>query len=117
MTDQGIVNRLILEADNHAAARDRLYMECARLTKAVEDLVEKLASASQERQHAVAALSEQVDTTRSERDEARREVCRDEALIRLERGRVPWDSEEVVRIATEVSVERGWDCFKENSNV
>lgn len=72
MTDQGIVNRLILEADNRAAARDRLYMECARLTKAVEGLVEKLASASQERQHAVAALSEQVDTTRSERDEARR---------------------------------------------
>jgi hypothetical protein len=51
-----------------------------------------------------------------ERDEARRRACRDEALIRLERGRVHRDSEEVVRMAKEISVERGWDCFKENTD-
>lgn len=51
-----------------------------------------------------------------ERDEARREVCRDEAIIRLQRHHVHRDSEEVVRMAKEISVERGWDCFKENIN-
>lgn len=104
MTDQGIVNRLILEADNHAAARDRLYMECARLTKAVEDLVEKLASASQERQHAVAALSEQVDTMRAERDELRREVCE---------LATPG---ETIGAAYLYADSRGWDCYKKDTN-
>lgn len=50
-----------------------------------------------------------------ERDEARREVCKDEAIIRLQRNRVHRDSEEVVLVAKEISVERGWDCFKEAS--
>lgn len=106
MTDQGIVNRFILEADNHAAARDRLYMECARLTKAVEDLVEKLASASQERQHAVAALSEQNDTLRSERDEARREVCE----LRCN------PPERFIGLPHELAKINKWDCYKEDTN-
>ena len=116
MTDQGIVNRLILEADNHAAARDRLYMECARLTKAVEDLVEKLASASQERQHAVAALSEQVDTVRAERDEARRMYCEGVILHgtahRFDANGVP----EEITDAKEFARTLRWDCYKENTN-
>lgn len=63
-------------------------------------------------------------TLRKERDEARRELCaarrelcRNEAIIRLQRHRVHRDSEDVVGLAKEIAVERGWDCFKENSNV
>ena len=52
----------------------------------------------------------------NERDEARRAACKDEAIIRLQRHRVHRDSEEVARIAKEIAVERGWDCFKENNN-
>ena len=52
----------------------------------------------------------------AERDEARREVCRGEAMLRLQRNRVHRESEDVVRMAKEISVERGWDCFKENTN-
>ena len=49
-----------------------------------------------------------------ERDEARRELCRNEAIIRLQRNRVHRDSEDVVGMAKEIAVERGWDCFKDN---
>ena len=63
------------------------------------------------------------DALRAERDEARREVCaakrelcRDEAIIRLQRHRVHRDSEDVVGLAKEIAVERGWDCFKENTD-
>jgi hypothetical protein len=52
-----------------------------------------------------------------ERDEARRELCRNEAIIRLQRHRVHRDSEDVVGLAKEIAVERGWDCFKENADV
>ena len=58
-----------------------------------------------ERDHAVAALSEQIDTLTRERDEARREVCRDEAY-RL-------DPLEVFQTPQQVAKRRGWDCFKE----
>jgi hypothetical protein len=61
-------------------------------------------------------LAQRCRELEQERDEARRRACRDEALIRLERGRVHRDSEEVVRMAKEISVERGWDCFKENTD-
>ena len=54
-----------------------------------------------------------VDALR-ERDEARRELCRNEAIIRLQRNRVHRDSEDVVGMAKEIAVERGWDCFKDN---
>ena len=58
----------------------------------------------------------EVERLCAERDAARRELCRNEAIIRLQRNRVHRDSEEVVRITKEISVERGWDCFKENTN-
>lgn len=57
----------------------------------------------------------EIDRLTKERDEARRELCRSEAIIRLQRNRAHRDSEEVVRMAKEIAVERGWDCFKENS--
>jgi len=63
-------------------------------------------------------LSEKCRKMEKERDEARRELCaarrelcRNEAIIRLQRNRVHRDSEDVVGIAKEISVERGWDCF------
>ena len=36
-------------------------------------------------------------------------------IIRLQRNRVHRDSEDVVGLTKEISVERGWDCFKKNS--
>ena len=61
-----------------------------------------------------AAVVAQRDAARRELCAARRELCRDEAFIRLQRHRVHRDSEDVVGLAKEISVERGWDCFKEN---
>ena len=66
---------------------------------------------------ALAAWScREIDRITAERDEARRKVCRGEAMLRLQRNRVHRESEEVVRMAKEIAVERGWDCFKENTN-
>ena len=66
---------------------------------------------------ALAAWScREIDRITAERDEARREVCRGEAMLRLQRNRVHRESEEVVRMAKEIAVERGWDCFKENTD-
>ena len=61
-------------------------------------------------------LTEECRELEKERDEARRELCRNEAIIRLQRHRVHRDSEDVVGLAKEIAVERGWDCFKENTN-
>lgn len=58
----------------------------------------------------------EIEQLRKERDEARRAACKGEAIIRLQRNRVHRESEEVVLVAKEISVERGWDCFKENTN-
>ena len=52
----------------------------------------------------------------AELDAARREACRGEAMLRLQRHRVHRESEEVVRMAKEIAVERGWDCFKESND-
>ncbi len=67
--------------------------------------------------------ADEIERLRAERDEARRELCaarrelcRNEAIIRLQRNRVHRDSEDVVGLAKEIAVERGWDCFKENTN-
>jgi len=67
--------------------------------------------------------ADEIERLRKERDEARRELCaarrelcRNEAIIRLQRNRVHRDSEDVVGLAKEIAVERGWDCFKENTN-
>ena len=79
-----------------------------------------LDEAKAESLHAKSAMAEQIATLIRERDEARRELCaakrelcRNEAIIRLQRHRVHRDSEDVVGLAKEIAVERGWDCFKE----
>ena len=67
--------------------------------------------------HYINCAIKEIERLRKERDEARREVCRGEAMLRLQRNRVHRESEEVVRMAKEIAVERGWDCFKENTDV
>ena len=59
-------------------------------------------------------VTTQRDEARREVCAARRELCRNEAIIRLQRHRVHRDSEDVVGLAKEIAVERGWDCFKDN---
>ena len=62
----------------------------------------------------IARLRKERDGARRELCAARRELCRNEAIIRLQRHRVHRDSEDVVGLAKEIAVERGWDCFKDN---
>ena len=64
----------------------------------------------------IKALREALEVCTKERDEARREVCRREGIIRMQRNHVHRDSEEIVLKANEISVERGWDCFKEDTD-
>ena len=59
-------------------------------------------------------MEKERDEARRELCAARRELCRNEAIIRLQRNRVHRDSEDVVGMAKEIAVERGWDCFKDN---
>ena len=49
----------------------------------------------------------EIERLRKERDEARREVCRDEAYR---------PSPSPPCTANQVADRRGWDCFKENDN-
>lgn len=56
-------------------------------------------------------LRKERDEARRELCAARRELCRSEAIIRLQRHHVHRDSEDVVGLAKEIAVERGWDCF------
>ena len=51
--------------------------------------------------------ADEIERLRAERDEARREVCRDIAC-RLEMLQSDIG-------ATEIAVMRGWDCFKESN--
>ena len=53
--------------------------------------------------------ADEIERLRAERDEARREICKDEAdLISLELGGA-------AIFAASVAKRRGWDCFKEDS--
>lgn len=90
--------------------------------KKTEDLVTELRALGTNGYMMQAA--DEIERLRKERDEARRELCaarrelcRNEAIIRLQRNRVHRDSEDVVGLAKEIAVERGWDCFKENADV
>ena len=62
-----------------------------------------MSSVTEDRLHSVAALSEQVDTARAERDEARREVCE----LRCN------PPEPFVGLPHELAKVNGWDCFAE----
>jgi len=51
----------------------------------------------------------------AERDEARRDLCMSEAIDRLHEAHpnAPISRCASIRIANEIAVEYGWDCFKE----
>ena len=78
---------------------DEQRAQIAQLVRRIEELTAEVASVTDERRHAVAALSEQVDTVRTERDEARRALCIAMA--------------DDITSATEFAAQRGWDCFAE----
>lgn len=69
-------------------------------------LREQVAHAEEERRHAVAALSEQVETARAERDEVRREVCE----LRCN------PPERFIGLPHELAELNGWDCYKRDAN-
>jgi hypothetical protein len=52
-----------------------------------------------------------------QRDEARRDLCMSEAIDRLHDAHpnAPVSRCASIRIANEIAVERGWDCFKEGT--
>jgi hypothetical protein len=56
-------------------------------------------------------LREQITQTRSERDEARREVCQFESRLDREYGNIDPSRFSPVALAAD----RGWDCFQENT--
>ena len=76
--------------------------QIAKLVERIVELTEEVSSVTEDRRHAVAALSEQVDTVRSERDDARREVCELDANGSLEAG-----------TPTTVAGDRGWSYLYE----
>ena len=90
------------------------YGEIMRIYKLLDDQTESTQKALQERETYFMAHDELLAQTielRSERDEARREICQNEAEdFRHIYGE--WLSH-----PDRVAKERGWDCFKENDNV
>ena len=82
---------------------DEQRAQIAKLVERVVDLTEEVSSVTEDRRHAVAALSEQVDTARAERDEARREVCE----LRCN------PPERFVGLPHELAKINVWDCFPE----
>ena len=82
---------------------DEQRAQIAQLVSRIEELTQEVASVTDERRHAVAALSEQVDTVRTERDEARREVCE----LRCN------PPEPFIGLPHELAKVNGWDCFLE----
>ena len=56
---------------------------------------------------------EMVDALIAERDEARRDLCMSEAIDRLHDAHpnAPISRSASIRIANEIAVDRGWDCF------
>ena len=76
--------------------RDALYAEVCRLETRLNELIRQRDEVQEERRHAVAALSEQVDTLQ-------RMVCSalyTDPLMQRNHAKVC-----------------GWDCYKENTNV
>ena len=85
---------------------DEQRAQIAQLVRRIEELTQEVASVTDERRHAVAALSEQVDAARAKRDEARREVCE----LRCN------PPERFIGLPHEVAKVNGWDCYKENTD-
>ena len=54
-------------------------------------------------------LVQTINTLRAERDEARREICKRISVTR-------WEPQFPLMSETQYAEERGWDCWKENTN-
>ena len=85
---------------NLRAERDE---EAAAAAAEIERLREELTASHESHGNEVGALTERLSLAIHERDEARREVC--ELLYNRQGG---WPKEH--------ATERGWDCFKENTD-
>ena len=119
-----LVDRLTLERDEANRESERLRKEAwerrndmkpnwvtSEHHEAFVKLREQLASAEAERAHAVAALGEQSDRFRAERDEARRRVCE----MSLQLGHVFRRVEgKTVEVTTpeDCAEMMGWDCYR-----
>lgn len=99
MTDPDIVVRL-RESDGGYFMR-QMFTEAA---DEIERLREELTASHESHGNEVGALTERLSLAIHERDEARREVCRDEACR---------PSPSPPCTANQVAARRGWDCFKE----
>jgi ABC-type transporter Mla subunit MlaD len=82
---------------------DEQRAQIAKLVERIVELTEEVSSVTEDRRHAVAALSEQVDTVRAERDRARRLVCE----LQCD------PPERFIGVPHEVAQMYGWDCFPE----
>jgi hypothetical protein len=85
-------NYLRQDADNcEGSIRERIYSAADEIDRLRADLAQRTA----------------------ERDEARRDLCVSEAIDRLHEANpnAPISYGESRRIAREIAVERGWDCF------
>lgn len=60
------------------------------------------------------ALPGAVKAMREQRDEARRDACAFQGMIKfqLQNPKVIISTEATLRLAKEIAAERGWDCFK-----
>ena len=92
---------------------DEQRAQIAKLVERIVELTEEVSSVTEDRRHAVAALSEQVDTAHAERDEARRMYC---DLV-AEHGLAPRYDEtgfpEEVTEGKQFARRLRWDCYKE----
>jgi hypothetical protein len=60
-------------------------------------------------------LERELSQRTAERDEARRDCCAFEGILRFNEAHPKGiiSQEATLRLANEIAVERGWDCFKE----
>jgi predicted transcriptional regulator len=99
-----VAQRKVQRALRDAAARiDELEKRCLELDAACCDYQRQRDEVQDERRHAVAALSEQVDAARDERDRARRLVCE----LQCD------PPQRFIGLPHEVAQMYGWDCFPE----
>lgn len=123
MTDHDIVTRLRQGWLAHHDTDVRFvmvyaseWMRCTNLTLEAANEIERLRD---ERDHAVAALSEQIATLIRERDEAikerngaRRTICRMESEKRYDQARRDLPGKKIIAVKPEmVAQEFGWFCF------
>lgn len=81
---------------------DEQRAQIAKLVERIVELTEEVSSITEDRRHAVAALSEQVDTVRAERDEAQRMVC----IMKAQSVTYTFPPEHFAK-------QHGWQCFPE----